>query len=213
MAKKVTPLSKRLQELEEQQALIDQDIRALNKALRKPGASDIPELKSRTLVPDRAPDPAASKPIALTPADQPPPAAPVPSASPAQAQAPAAGEARATLARLLGGGSARKPEPAATPVAVAEPVEQELNLGLPGQAPTAPGAHNWAPQQQPRIRTIPEARKAQVKDSGRFANYFASGSFGRNRPMAQEKKVQRNKAVFMLIFVLLFGSILVKLIF
>ena len=43
--------------------------------------------------------------------------------------------------------------------------------------------------------------KAVMKDQ-RFANYFSSGGFLGGRPMKQEKSVQRNKAVFMIVVVI-----------
>ena len=43
--------------------------------------------------------------------------------------------------------------------------------------------------------------KAVMKDQ-RFANYFSSGNFLGGRPMKQEKSVQRNKAVFMIVVVI-----------
>jgi hypothetical protein len=44
----------------------------------------------------------------------------------------------------------------------------------------------------------------------RFASYLASGSFGKARPLGREKKVQRNKAIFMLITALLFAFIVIR---
>ena len=46
--------------------------------------------------------------------------------------------------------------------------------------------------------------------SERFASYLSSGSFGRSRPLTQEKRIQRNKAVFMLIFVALIAFLLIQ---
>jgi hypothetical protein len=43
--------------------------------------------------------------------------------------------------------------------------------------------------------------RAVMKDQ-RFANYFSSGNFLGGRPMKQEKSVQRNKAVFMIVVVI-----------
>lgn len=57
-----------------------------------------------------------------------------------------------------------------------------------------------------------EGRRRTVLDDNRFLNYFASGSFV-GRPPAQARRVQRNKAIFMLLIVALFGFILFKLLF
>ena len=49
-------------------------------------------------------------------------------------------------------------------------------------------------------------------DKKRFTNYFAQGSFmGPVMPLKQEKNLQRNKAVFMLIVVIVVGFVVVKL--
>jgi hypothetical protein len=59
----------------------------------------------------------------------------------------------------------------------------------------------------------PESKKKPISNTQKFASYFASGSFGKARPMASEKKVQRNKAIFMLIFALLAAFVLFRMIF
>ncbi len=46
------------------------------------------------------------------------------------------------------------------------------------------------------------ARKPAAKDD-RFANYFSSGNFLGAKPLRQEKNVQRNKAIFMMIIVVI----------
>lgn len=52
--------------------------------------------------------------------------------------------------------------------------------------------------------------KAVMKDQ-RFANYFSSGNFLGGRPMKQEKSVQRNKAVFMIVVVIVVTFIVIRL--
>lgn len=37
----------------------------------------------------------------------------------------------------------------------------------------------------------------------RLANYLASGSFGKSRPLSHERRIERNKAIMMLLFALL----------
>lgn len=53
--------------------------------------------------------------------------------------------------------------------------------------------------------------KAVMKDQ-RFANYFSSGNFLGGRPMKQEKSVQRNKAVFMILVVIVVAFIVFRLV-
>jgi hypothetical protein len=47
----------------------------------------------------------------------------------------------------------------------------------------------------------------------RFANYLASGSFGNSRPLGRERRVMRNKAIFMLILVALVAFLLYRVVF
>ncbi len=47
----------------------------------------------------------------------------------------------------------------------------------------------------------------------RFANYFANGSFGSARPLSRDRKVMRNKAIFMLILVALVAFVLYRVVF
>lgn len=54
--------------------------------------------------------------------------------------------------------------------------------------------------------------KAVMKDQ-RFANYFSSGNFLGGRPMKQEKSVQRNKAVFMIVVVIVVAFSVFRLVF
>lgn len=60
----------------------------------------------------------------------------------------------------------------------------------------APPAFQGQPPAVPGIHDIPVPKA--VPDS-RFATYFGSGSLHSVRPLRQERRVQRNKAVFMLI--------------
>ena len=54
--------------------------------------------------------------------------------------------------------------------------------------------------------------KAVMKNH-RFASYFSSGNFLGGRPLKQEKSVQRNKAVFMIIFVIIVMFSVYRLVF
>ncbi len=77
-------------------------------------------------------------------------------------------------------------------------------------------AETRAPAQDPMPRpqeAAPSGRRAEPSEDKRFANYFASGSFVKTRPLGRERRVQRNKAIFLLIFVLLMGYLVYHLIF
>jgi hypothetical protein len=54
-------------------------------------------------------------------------------------------------------------------------------------------------------------RRPKVVNDERFRNYFGNGSFMATRPLKQEKQIQRNKAIFMICVVLVFGFIVLKL--
>jgi hypothetical protein len=47
----------------------------------------------------------------------------------------------------------------------------------------------------------------------RFVSYFSSGSFGKARPLSQERRLQRNKAIMMIVFVIIVAFILYRAIF
>jgi hypothetical protein len=64
----------------------------------------------------------------------------------------------------------------------------------------------------------PPAPRAAPGRSGfqkneRFASYLASGSFGKTKPLGKTRRVQRNKALFMLAVVLLLAFVLYKAFF
>jgi hypothetical protein len=69
------------------------------------------------------------------------------------------------------------------------------------------------PPSAPPPQTAPPARRPDPTEDKRFANYFASGSFVTTRPLGRERRVQRNKAIFLLIFALLMGYLVYHLIF
>ncbi|MFH0908593.1 MAG: hypothetical protein V1929_07515 [bacterium] len=52
-------------------------------------------------------------------------------------------------------------------------------------------------------------RKPASKDE-RFANYFSSGSFGKAGPLSRERKLQRNRAIFMILVVALAAFLLYR---
>ena len=53
------------------------------------------------------------------------------------------------------------------------------------------------------------AVKVASKDE-RFASYFSSGSFGKAGPLSHERKVQRNRAIFMILVVALVAFLVYK---
>ena len=90
------------------------------------------------------------------------------------------------------------------------------------EARTAPSPRP-APVQEPELSPVGEEplapragaapRRAAPRGSEKFASYFASGSFVKPRPLGRERRVQRNKAIFMLVFVLIVGYLVYHLIF
>jgi len=93
---------------------------------------------------------------------------------------------------------------------------------VPPPEPEEVSPREQAPRVPPRQRPVSEARPAQEVDAGpkraltgneRFASYFSSGSFLGGPPLRQEKNVQRNKAVFMLVVVAIVFFIVFQLVF
>ena len=52
-----------------------------------------------------------------------------------------------------------------------------------------------------------------MEDPERLISYLSSGSFGSTRPAADERRYQRNKAIFMVIFVAVLAFILYAMFF
>ncbi|HMP75550.1 MAG TPA: hypothetical protein PKE12_04560 [Kiritimatiellia bacterium] len=79
-----------------------------------------------------------------------------------------------------------------------------------------PAAPETAPTQA-EVETVagrPAApRRVGPRESDKFASYFSSGSFVKPRTLGRERRVQRNKAIFMLIFVGLVGYLVYHLVF
>jgi hypothetical protein len=84
-------------------------------------------------------------------------------------------------------------------------------------APPPPVIEEVVEQAAPPPRPAPAPgmapRNPNPRETDRFANYFASGSFGKSRPMVRERRVMRNKAIFMLILVALVGFLVYRLAF
>lgn len=59
----------------------------------------------------------------------------------------------------------------------------------------------------------PAHKGARFLKDERFTNYFSSGSFVGSPPAKGEGRVQRNKAVFMILIVIVVGFILYRLVF
>jgi hypothetical protein len=75
------------------------------------------------------------------------------------------------------------------------PRAEQMDRKATGLPPKVIGQSLPAPAAGPKNRAV-------MKDQ-RFANYFSSGNFLGGRPMKQEKSVQRNKAVFMIVVVII----------
>jgi len=65
----------------------------------------------------------------------------------------------------------------------------------------APGLGN--PREMATPVEAPRGAGAATPRPDRLVNYLASGSFGKSRSLNRERRIQRNKAVMMLIFALL----------
>lgn len=87
----------------------------------------------------------------------------------------------------------------------------------PGAPPPEPVAEPEPVEVTPPPRPAPAPgmapRNPSPRETDRFANYFASGSFGKSRPMVRERRVMRNKAIFMLILVALVAFLVYRLAF
>lgn len=61
-------------------------------------------------------------------------------------------------------------------------------------------------------KTGARTRASRRGSSKRFANYFSAGSIVAATPLRQEKSVQRNKAIFMVVFVVLVSFVVLRLV-
>ena len=105
------------------------------------------------------------------------------------------------------------------PEAPREPAPAGVKGELFDWAPRAEQLNRQAAGMPPKVigQSLPEPsggpkNKAVMKDQ-RFANYFSSGGFLGGRPMKQEKSVQRNKAVFMIVVVVIVAFSVFRLVF
>jgi hypothetical protein len=69
------------------------------------------------------------------------------------------------------------------------------------------------PVPPPAPHLVVDTRRRASPAPPRFANYFASGSFGTNRPLAEERRIQRHKAIFMVIVVATLLYIAIRFVF
>jgi hypothetical protein len=110
---------------------------------------------------------------------------------------------------LAASGRFRPPPPEPRP-----PRTPERSAG-PAHRPERPaGQFNWGPR-GPAAPPKPEAavgsppagepQRNPVEKDKRFANYFSSGGLMGTRPLRQEKNVQRNKAIFMIVLLVIVG--------
>ena len=159
---------RKLKELEQQQELIQNDIRTLSKSMRKlDEGGEMPPLRSRSIDAVRAARAAvASEPVSARRAPPPPPPPPAPELEPEPLDEP-------------------PPEPVPLPVA-------EMDDGSDAP-PLVVDSRRFPPPVRPK-----------------FANYFASGSFGSSRPLAEERRIQRNKAIFMVVVLVLVIAIVLR---
>ena len=94
--------------------------------------------------------------------------------------------------------------------------EAELRVPFPPAEPVAETPASSADGELfPGFKSAaPDGKKKPISDTKQFASYLASGSFGKtSRPLSQEKKLQRNKAIFMLVFALLAAFVVFRMIF
>jgi len=169
--KSKSPYERRLKELKKEAELVRDDIRALNKAVRKPEEFEgIPKLKSSRFQRDAVPAPSRKDPVKAEP--EPP--------------------------RVMTG--AEKPSDLFGWAG-------SSNAGAADGAP--PPGYGRAEQAQAEA----QRQRAASKDE-RFANYFSSGGFlGGAKPLKVEKNVQRNKAIFMVVIVILAAFTVFRLMF
>jgi hypothetical protein len=109
---------------------------------------------------------------------------------------------------------AAEPAPAAPAPAAVKPASAQA----PGPAPAPaveqhyPGLRTPARMAEPEESPAPAARKPAV-DPERFTTYLSSGSFGKAVPLTRERRVMRNRALFMLAVVALLTALLYHFIF
>jgi hypothetical protein len=99
----------------------------------------------------------------------------------------------------------REPPPSAG--ATPRPRPGFLSADAPAAAPPAGGV-----EPSPSPTPLPEPRRVE-EEPKRLSSYLSSGSFGSTRPVADERRFQRNKALFMLAFVGVLALILYALFF
>jgi predicted nucleic acid-binding Zn ribbon protein len=89
-----------------------------------------------------------------------------------------------------------------------EPSLSSIQLQSLPTAREVPAQHFTAPPREPAAAASVSA-KVVSKDE-RFASYFSSGSFGKAGPLSHERKVQRNRAIFMILVVALVAFLVYK---
>ena len=103
----------------------------------------------------------------------------------------------------------------AEPEAAAPPVPAGELFAWRPPVPWRDKGRNTPDAPSPRASRVtePTPKAGHLLQDDRFTNYFSSGSFVGTRPSKGEGRVQRNKAIFMIVVVVVFGFILYSLIF
>ena len=178
--RKETAFERRLRELQDESSTLQRDIKSLSRSLKKLGAD------TETLPP---PSPARSEAgrSRLNPNYAATIGADTTTMVTVNNHVPTAGEPE-TEVNLF---TAEPPAASAPPPAVEPPAV------LATRSDTASSAT--------RYRRMAPAPKP---DDSRFRSYFSNGSFARSVPLSHEKRVQRNKAIFAVCCLIVFGYIL-----
>ncbi|MCS6771518.1 MAG: hypothetical protein NZ740_05785 [Kiritimatiellae bacterium] len=91
-----------------------------------------------------------------------------------------------------------------------------VQISARGSAPTAdrPEPQSNSPTREESQATVPPmGRTTNPVGDARFLRYFASGTFVHSRPLERERRVLRNKALFLLLVALLLAYLVYSLVF
>jgi hypothetical protein len=110
-------------------------------------------------------------------------------------------------------------DPVSAPREPPPPVPKSSNVGeLFDWMPRAEQMDRQAADMPPKVigQSLPAQaggpKNKAVMKNHRFASYFSSGNFLGGRPLKQEKSVQRNKAVFMIVVVIIVAFSVIRLV-
>ncbi len=93
------------------------------------------------------------------------------------------------------------------------PVALEPRPPMEAQPLQTPSPRDPEQPLRPATGAVTSTPRLGPSEDKRFANYFASGSFVKPRPLGRERRVQRNKAIFLLMFALLMAYLVYHLVF